>query len=274
LTNFVKRSLTGGVFVAIVAAGILIHPYLFAVIFAAFIVLIQSEFYGLAKQAGLNPQSIFGQIIGVTLFVLLFSYAAGLLPSKTIYMVIPLFFTTVIFELFRKKDKPLENIAVSLLGNVYIAFPISLLNFLVFPGLPDDQRFYPWLLMGVFFIIWTYDTSAFIFGIWLGKHRLFERISPKKSWEGLIGGSMMALIAGIINSLLFQPIEMANWIAISIIIIVFGTFGDLIESMIKRSLNIKDSGHILPGHGGLLDRFDSLLICVPFILAWLMFFNN
>jgi phosphatidate cytidylyltransferase len=110
--------------------------------------------------------------------------------------------------------------------------------------------------------------------MWLGKSKLFERISPKKSWEGAIGGAIIASIVGILISVVSQSLDLKNWIAISSIVIIFGTLGDLIESMFKRSMNIKDTGNILPGHGGLLDRFDSLLLAIPFIFTWLIIFKH
>jgi phosphatidate cytidylyltransferase len=127
----------------------------------------------------------------------------------------------------------------------------------------------PNILVGFFIILWIYDSGAYVFGVSFGKHRLFERISPKKSWEGFIGGSIVAISAANVISVFFTELRLFDWLIISAIIIVFGTFGDLVESLLKRELNIKDSGNILPGHGGILDRFDGIFLSVPIIFAYL-----
>jgi phosphatidate cytidylyltransferase len=131
------------------------------------------------------------------------------------------------------------------------------------------HEFQPYILLALFITIWVNDTGAYLVGITLGKHRLFERISPKKSWEGFFGGAIFALISGYVFSLLITEINLIEWLIFSEIVVVFGTFGDLIESLIKRTVHVKDSGNLIPGHGGLLDRFDSLLLAAPAIFIYL-----
>jgi phosphatidate cytidylyltransferase len=168
--------------------------------------------------------------------------------------------------LYREKANPLHNWAYFILGQMYVALPFSLLNFILF-----IDGWQPIVLLSVFVTIWVNDTGAYLFGVTLGKHRLFERISPKKSWEGFFGGAAMALASGYVFSLLIPQISLINWLFFSEIIVIFGTFGDLIESLMKRTVNMKDSGNIIPGHGGLLDRFDSMLLAAPVIFIYLSF---
>jgi phosphatidate cytidylyltransferase len=146
---------------------------------------------------------------------------------------------------------------------------MSLTNLLAFPLNSGKHVFYPWILFGTTITLWLFDSGAYLIGTPLGKHKLFERISPKKSWEGVIGGGIVAMLAGVLNAWLFQSIELITWLLISSLVIVSGTFGDLVESMMKRSMGIKDSGNLLPGHGGFLDRLDSFIFVVPMVVTLL-----
>jgi phosphatidate cytidylyltransferase len=134
--------------------------------------------------------------------------------------------------------------------------------------------FYPWLLAGVFFIIWIYDSAAYVFGNLIGKHKICVRISPAKSWEGMIGGAVFAVLMAIGNSMLFDVLSIENWIAMALLIVIFGTASDFFESKLKREAGVKDSGDILPGHGGILDRFDTLLFAIPAIFVWISLVCN
>jgi phosphatidate cytidylyltransferase len=149
-----------------------------------------------------------------------------------------------------------------------------LMNFIVFPQYPEKPFFSPWILMGVFFIVWVYDSMAYLAGSRFGKHKINEKISPQKTWEGFIAGTVFALVMGILNAIIFQNPGIISWLIMASIVVIFGTLGDLFESKIKRKLKIKDSGNVLPGHGGLLDRFDSLFFVIPVIFIWLIFSGN
>jgi phosphatidate cytidylyltransferase len=198
------------------------------------------------------------------LFASSFVYASDIWrnSSFSIYGIYVVF--VLILELYRKQTNPIHNWAYFILGQIFIALPFSLLNFILF--INDWQ---PLVLLSVFVTIWVNDTGAYLTGVTIGKHRLFERISPKKSWEGFIGGAVFALLSGYIFSLLIPGIQLINWLIFSEIIVVFGTFGDLIESLMKRTVGVKDSGDLIPGHGGLLDRFDSMLLAAPVIFIYL-----
>lgn len=274
MNNFQSRSITGLIYVLVIAGGILIHPFLYAIVFGGLLVFALNEFYSISKFTEATPQKIPAIAFGLISFVLFFGYCIKLWPLKLTLVLAPLFLIIALIEIYRNKEKPLQNVAISMLGLIYIALPFVLINFILFPGLPGDAFYSPLILMGIFIIIWVNDSFAFLFGRWLGKHKLFERISPKKTWEGAIGGGIFALIASILNSVVFQSLELISWMVVGLIIVVFGTFGDLFESTLKRSLNIKDSGKGLPGHGGILDRIDSLLFVIPFIFVWLLIFNT
>lgn len=274
MTNLLKRSLTGIIYVVAILAGTIIHPLVFVLVFGILLFLTQNEFYKLVRNTAIVPQKIAGQIFGVLLFAVCFGITYGILPPQIALLFIPVFLFVFVFELFRMNTKPLQNSAVTLLGLLYVAAPFCLLNFIVFPGFPAQSAYNPWILTGIFFILWMYDSVAYLVGSRLGKHKIHKRISPKKSWEGLVGGTIFAIIMGILNAVIFQALNMMSWIVIALIIIIFGTLGDLFESKIKRDLEVKDSGSILPGHGGFLDRLDSLLFTVPVIYIWLIIAGN
>ena len=266
-----KRTLTGAGYAVVLIAGMVIHPVIFAIVYLTLMVMALIEYYRMVELAGSSPQKMNGIATGVTFFVALFGFAYGIWPLFTALLAVVLLFSTFVIELYRCQQKPLSNIAYTLMGFFYIGIPMGLLNLLVFRGLTGKSEFHPWILLGITLTIWVYDSGAYLFGTALGKDRWFERISPRKSWEGVIGGGMVAILWGVVNARLFPSVSLLNWIALSIIIVIFGTFGDLIESMLKRSFNIKDSGNFLPGHGGILDRLDSFLFAIPFVVAWLFF---
>ncbi len=226
------------------------------------------EFYSLLQHGKYKPQKVLGALTGVFLFAAIFLTQMGYMQSDFLLLLIPLAVLIFIVELYRKQNQPFTNIALTLLGPAYIVFPFALFSGFVFNN-PGSTEYYPYILLGLFILIWLYDSGAYIFGVSFGKHRLFERISPKKSWEGLIGGSLIALFAAWGISHYFTVISLIDWIVIAIIIIVAGTYGDLVESMLKRHLGVKDSGNILPGHGGILDRFDAVFLSSPLVYVYL-----
>jgi phosphatidate cytidylyltransferase len=172
-------------------------------------------------------------------------------------------------KLYKKFErKPFTNIAFTFLGIFYVAVPFALLNIATF-----ENGFYNFeIIFGCLFILWATDTGAYFAGTFFGKRKLFERISPKKSWEGALGGAVLAFIFALVIARYFDTLEFWQWMGIASIIVVGGIYGDLVESLLKRSIEIKDSGTSLPGHGGFLDRFDGLLISAPFIVAFLEIF--
>jgi phosphatidate cytidylyltransferase len=255
-------------------AGIIIHQYIFALVFVSFLLLTLLEFYQISEKINYEPSTKTGLICGFLLFTIFFLAASRVIPEQFIFLsiLIPMF--TLIPDMFDSRKNGFKNGMITLGGIIYIALPYSLLSFIVFPEISVFKGFYPWILFGVFLIIWMYDSMAYVFGSMFGKHKICERISPKKSWEGLIGGAVFAVIMGIVNSVLFQEISLINWIAIAVLIVIFGTSGDFFESKLKREAGVKDSGTILPGHGGMLDRFDTVLFAAPVIFVWIILFGN
>jgi phosphatidate cytidylyltransferase len=273
--NLIYRTLTGIVFVTILLSSILCSQYLFVAIFGLIELLALSEYHQLISQdqrAKLirNLNLTGGFLLFICTFIS-FLTNTGLLLSFIPYLLFILLL--FILQLYVKNENPIRSLAYSLLGQVYIAVPFSLLHYLAYSYDYLGQGYHHAYLLALFVIIWVNDSFAYVFGVTLGKHRLFERISPKKSWEGFIGGMICAIGSGAIFSLCYDAFPLAGWIGFAVVIVVFGTFGDLVESLFKRTLNVKDSGTLLPGHGGILDRFDSMIFAIPALVAYIEIFN-
>jgi phosphatidate cytidylyltransferase len=266
ISNLIQRTISGTLFVALVITSICINHYLFLAIFSIFCCICIFEFQkttNLHNNIAVNiPVAVLGALI---LFVSSFLHVRQLFDI-TIYAVYTLYVITVFtMELFRKQLNPVGNWAHFILGQVVVSLPFALLNYLFLL-----TSFNPVIPLSLFVIVWVNDTFAYLSGIAWGKHKLFKRISPKKSWEGLIGGALSALAAGYGFSVIVPELTLAEWLIFSQIIIIFGTFGDLNESLLKRAVGVKDTGTILPGHGGLLDRFDSMLPVIPAATVYLL----
>ncbi len=275
MSNLIKRSLWGIIYVVIMMGGILIHPFAFAVVFGTLLFFTQYEFYSMVDEAGHKIKRLPGTLMGVIYFLVTFAVANSYLPSAFNLLIIPILLLMLIIELFGKHPNTLERSGITVLGFIYIAVPFSLMNFVVHTSFNGQSNvYYPWILAGIFFILWVNDSFAYLLGTQFGKHKMCPDISPKKSWEGLIGGAVFAVIMGIFNAVLFQGLSMISWVAIALLSVAFGTLGDLFESKIKREIGAKDSGNILPGHGGFLDRLDSLLFAIPAVFLWLIFSGN
>ena len=255
--------------------GTLFHPIAFALVFATLLFFAQFEFYAMGEQAGYKPSKWVGSISGVIFFLISFGLAIGVLPKAFNFSFLPIVLFILIFELFSSDKNTIGNSGLSVFGFIYIAVPFGILNYLVLSSINGQpSTFYPWILAGVFLIIWANDSFAYLLGTAFGRHKLFESISPKKSWEGFIGGAVAAIVIGILNAVLFQAISMVSWIVIAVLTVAFGTLGDLFQSKLKREIGVKDTGAILPGHGGFLDRLDSLFFAIPAIFTWLIFSGN
>lgn len=271
MNNLVQRSITGALFAFVVLGSIIWDPYAQAIVFSVFMVLGLLEFYKMfSTHDYVEVSTEIGIFIGVFIFSLLVGYSLQWLPIISVLFIFPLFFTLILAELWGKKEHPLINISVLVFGIIYIVLPFWLTIDL---NLREDENNFMPLVVGMYLLIWTNDTFAYFTGRFLGKTKLFERISPKKTWEGTVGGIVFTLILGYLIGAFVNRGEEMFWMISAVIIAPCAIFGDLLESLFKRSLNIKDSGKILPGHGGILDRFDAALFAIPFFYCWAMIYD-
>ncbi|MEG0888086.1 MULTISPECIES: phosphatidate cytidylyltransferase [Bacteroides] len=270
--NFIQRTITGALFVAILVGCILYDPLSFGALFVLISALTVREFGHLLNETqGVGINKTITMLGGAYLFLSFMGFCIDAADSKIFIPYLVLLLYLMISELYLKKEHPILNWAYSMMSQLYIALPFALLNVLAFQNDPNTHSvsYNPILPLSIFIFIWLNDSGAYCVGSLFGKHRLFERISPKKSWEGSIGGGVLAIAASFGMAHFFPFMSMAEWAGLALVVVVFGTWGDLTESLLKRQLKIKDSGNILPGHGGLLDRFDSALMAIPAAVIYL-----
>ena len=264
MKNLVLRTCTGIAFVALVVASVLLGGVVLLNVFLVFACIGLYEYVKLLETKNIHLSWWFYVVALVSYFLL--TYIP--LGDKRIVIIMSLLATMILLEVVRKQFEPVATAAYSVLGVIWIVFPMSLVNIL-------SGDYGKWTLLVMFILLWLSDTAAYCVGSMIGKHKLCERISPKKTWEGSIGSAVLTLTAAAVMPLLIPALTLTVWQTVGMagVIIVSGTFGDLFESLLKRSLNVKDSGNILPGHGGILDRFDSMLMTVPFVILYLMIIN-
>jgi len=260
--------------------GFWLHPVSFFLTGLIMLIGTQYEYYLMIRNNGIKPQMVPGIIFGITAYLISSLIAYGKIPVSSFLVLMPMMFVIMVIELYRKQDRPFDSLAHTFFSVLYCAVPFSLFPFSAFsrtgldPLLPHGSiSFSPGIVIGFFLLIWTNDTGAYLSGISMGKHRLMERISPKKTWEGFFGGVIIAALTAWLLSDWLGVVNTGSWIAVSIIISISGTYGDLIESMLKRSTGVKDSGTFMPGHGGFLDRFDSAIISFPIIYLFISLFG-
>ncbi len=271
IKNLGTRIATGIVFIAVLMGGILYSQYSYLVVFSLITVLALYEFYGLiSKTKSAEVNKVLNTIGGLLLFVGAFFFFSS--PEKQFITLVPYGIYTLslfISELFRKGVNPIQSLAYAVLGQVYLTIPLSLLSYLAFGYDREGGAYHYAFLLALFIFIWVNDSFAYLTGSLFGKHRMCERISPKKSWEGFIGGATFTLVASVIFANYFTQLPLWGWMGYAIVMIAFGTLGDLVESLLKRTLNVKDSGNLLPGHGGILDRIDSIIFSIPALFAYI-----
>jgi phosphatidate cytidylyltransferase len=276
MRNFIIRTITAVFFVAAIVSCFL-RPEAMIFLFALVTGLTIWEFTGLVNDRGdVTVNQMISTVAGVFFFLAMAGYCSGITSASVFIPYLVTLIYLMVAELYLKLEDPVNDWAYTMMSQLYIALPFSLLNVLAFQSDADGVHFVWSIPLSVFIFLWINDAGAYICGSLLGRHKLFPRISPGKSWEGSIGGGVLVVIVAVLvwhlseqyaqNPLGLSAIE---WAGLGLVVVVFGTWGDLVESLFKRTLGIKDSGHILPGHGGMLDRFDSTLMAVPAAVVYL-----
>ena len=281
MNNFIVRTITGVLFVAVLVCSFL-RPQAMVLLFALITGLTIWEFTGLVNEREhVTVNRLISTVAGVYFFFAVAGFSSELTPSAVFIPYLVSIIYLMVAELYLKNDDPIHSWAYTMMAQIYIALPFSLLNTLAFHLAPQGYVAYDAILpLSVFVFLWMNDTGAYLCGSLLGKHKLFPRISPGKSWEGSIGGGILVIAVAVLVAVLvwyladqYQLNQLGltavEWAGLGLTVVIFGTWGDLVESLFKRTLGIKDSGNILPGHGGMLDRFDSSLLAIPAAVVYL-----
>lgn len=276
MRNFIVRTITAVFFVAAIVTCFL-RPEAMALLFALVTGLTIWEFTGLVNEReNVAINRLICTVAGVYFFLAMTGYNSGITSSGVFIPYLISIIYLMVAELYLKQADPVNNWAYTMMSQLYIALPFSLLNVLAFRSVGSDITYTYLIPLAVFVFLWINDTGAYLCGSLLGKHKLFPRISPGKSWEGSIGGGILVMAIAVLVWYLTERygvndlhLSAAEWAGLGLTVVVFGTWGDLIESLFKRTLGIKDSGNILPGHGGMLDRFDSSLMAIPAAVIYL-----
>ena len=273
MKNLITRSITGVLFVAIIVVCFMC-PEGMIMVFALITGLTVWEYTGLVNTIdGVAVNRFISTAAGVYLFLAVAGFCSGITPSAVFIPYLLSVIYLFISELYTESKNAINNWAYTMLSQMYVALPISTINILAFRDYGGQVVFSYLTPLSIFIFLWANDTGAYCFGSLFGKHKLFPRISPGKTWEGSIGGGLLVLaVAAIIGyvensntgELMYgNTMSVAQWMGLGLVVVFFGTWGDLVESLFKRTMGIKDSGKILPGHGGMLDRFDSSLMAIP-----------
>lgn len=273
MNSFVTRSLTGIVLVVTITASVLAGMYSFIALLFIINLLALNEFYKLVAREQFHPGLKEGTFLSLVFFISMTLVLTNWFDWQI--LLINVISVAVIFirELYRDSPVPFQNLALTFFGIAYITVPIIVFECIAF--LPFKEGTYnPEIILGYFVLLWISDSGAYAVGSLVGKHKLFERISPKKTWEGSIGGAVLTFVAAYFISSIVKEVSLRDWLSMSLIIVVMGTYGDLFKSLLKRSANVKDAGNLLPGHGGFLDRFDSLIGSSPFVFGYLTIFRD
>lgn len=276
MKNLAVRTMSGLVLAAVVLGAIAWSQWSFGALLLVLLAVGMLEFYALAGKQGNSPQKIVGLVAGIVLFVLNFAFVSEdieiLGSARQAYgcglafllLLLPAMF---ICELYRRNENPAAGIGTTMMGVCYVALPLSLMCYIPMVG---SDTWNPWVMIAYIFIIWANDVFAYLVGMSIGRHRLCERLSPKKSWEGFFGGLAGAVVMGVVAAKVLDA-HIWVWAGLALVAAVSGVLGDLVESMFKRAAGVKDSGKLIPGHGGVLDRFDAMLLSAPFVFVYMLF---
>ena len=271
MNNFWTRAITGVVFVSALIFFAVTNKFLLAFLFLFFTIVGTYEYFNIVNnKKNISVNRIGGYILSIGSYLTIVSVTYFELPETYLVVLIPILTLLFINELFRLKENGFTNVLHTIMPTLYVAIPFSL--FMVSNELIQTSEFKHSadLVLMFFFTLWANDTGAYLSGRSFGKRKLFPKISPNKTWEGTIGGALLAVLLAYNCGAYFTLLSRTEWVVMALIIVVFGSLGDLVESMLKRSYDIKDSGKILPGHGGILDRFDGLLIAAPVVFSFIV----
>ena len=281
MKTLLTRSLSGAVFAAVMLLGIVFHPYTFAALFFVICMGCLWEYYTIVtplyslNRIGANAYRVLGIAVGAMIYLIFMAIAFGWVGVWTMWAVMPLLFVPLAFELLSLSPHAIRNAALTITGLVYIGIPFGLLMLMAFSSAHEvDSAVWRQTgcvpVLGLMLLIWANDTFAYLGGSLIGRNKLYPEISPGKTWEGFAVGAVFALGVAYLLYLGLGVYALHVWLGLGLIASVIGTVGDLFESMIKRNVGIKDSGNIMPGHGGFLDRFDAFIFCIPFAWVWLV----
>jgi len=271
MSELLKRTLTAIVFTVVFLSAILLGKITFLCLFFGIMAGCLWEFYALFDLSENPVMRIRGFILSLTLFLFTVIYVLSIIGIEVFLLLIPAFFLFPVSTLFIPRKETIISTALTLWGIFYCVVPVCLF---ICIGFINHHQYQYHLLLGPIFYIWVNDTGAYLFGKMFGKNRMFEKISPGKTWEGFLGGALSALLLGYFLGQFFTELVRWQWMVLALIVVLSGTIGDLVESLYKRELKIKDSGSFFPGHGGMLDRFDSFLMAAPFVFIFLMLIKN
>ena len=277
MKNLIIRAITGALFVVVLVGSLVLHPYAQLGLFAVITAMTVWEFTTIVnRHMHLHVNRFITTAAATYLFVAVWAFNTNLMGAEVFIPYLISIIYLLVSELYFDRPENVQNWALALMAQLYIALPFASLNTLCFIATPAGVSYYYWYALSLFIFLWSSDTGAYVFGSWLGKHKLFPRISPGKSWEGSIGGCITAIVASQVIASFIPFAETVTpltsrilWAGLALLTVVIGTWGDLVESLLKRRLGIKDSGNILPGHGGMLDRFDSSLLAIPAAVVYI-----
>ncbi len=274
MSGLLQRALTAIVFVAVMLAGLYFSKNSFLILFGLITILSLWEFFTIILKNDTHDflRKIYGVGIGATPFLIGAYYHFGQIENgaeflkDSLLVFLPVLFFLFVLELFMKSKYPFANLGHIFLGLIYIGIPFTLAQFIAI----DEGNYYPNIILGLLLLTWSNDTGAYVIGSQIGRTKLFPRISPNKTWEGSLGGVAVSFLIAWLLSIYVTELSLTNWLVLASLVSIFASLGDLIESMLKRSLGVKDSGTIMPGHGGFLDRFDAFIFLLPFAASYLL----
>lgn len=270
MKNVLQRTASGIIYLVILIGCLFLGKYAFGAVILLIGLLALVEFYDLTGISGFTQTTVPGIISGTVLFVLAFLIASQTISLQYLALSVLLPILSFILSLYSVKRDFIKYFSKVNLGILYIIIPLAIMNYLVFPSV-NGHEYTHRIVLGILTLVWINDTGAYITGSTIGRHKLFPRISPKKSWEGLMGGTLLTLLPAFWMNRIMGILSVTDWIILAVIVSVFGVYGDLTESLIKRNADRKDSGTLIPGHGGVLDRIDSILFIMPVSFLYLVF---